>query len=123
MGSPEPCQHPPRCSINHNIVMFLTKPDPEDVELEAGGGVDHHHRVEIKRKEADGVSPERGFYSSFKACVKAVVAFLFGSRQRSLLTLSFVWCLITGPWTGLLAAAAWEEHRYQFPCVATCLTF
>ena len=62
--------------------MFFTKPDPEDVELEAGGGIDHH-RVEIKRKEADGVGTERGLYSSLKACGRAVVSFLFGTRERS----------------------------------------
>ena len=65
--------------------MFFTKPDPEDVELEAGGGrggIDPH-RVEIKRKEADGVGTERGLYSSLKACGRAVVTFLFGTRERS----------------------------------------
>ena len=91
--------------------MFLTKPDPEDLELRAGGS-DLHQRVEIKRKEADGVSPERGLYSSLKACVKAVVEFLFGSRQRSsskyfpnisskycqILVNTFI-CLVSDHWT------------------------
>ena len=92
--------------------MFFTKPDPEDVELEAGGGIDHH-RVEIKRKEADGVGTERGLYSSLKACGRAVVSFLFGTRERSsskyfsqnispkhcqILVNTFI-CLVFGHWT------------------------
>merc|ERR1712222_212249 len=78
--------------------------------------------AEAKRKEAE--TPGHGGGGQGPGgCLRSILTFLFGSRVRSLTSLSLIWCLVTGPWAGLLAAAAWEESRYQFPCLATCLMF
>ena len=43
--------------------------------------------------------------------------------SRGLLVLFLAWSLTTGPWTGLLTAAAWEEAQYLAPAITTAILY
>jgi len=97
--------------------MLPTNYYEQDIKLNIDDN--KQEKFEQKASKRDNIQEEYGLY----ACLHSVISFLFGSRERSLRTLSFLWSVVLGPWTGLLMAAAWEEQRYQAPSVASGLMF
>jgi len=87
--------------------MLPTNYYEQDIKLNIDDN--KQEKFEQKASKRDNIQEEYGLY----ACLHSVISFLFGSRERSLKTLSFLWSVVLGPWTGLLMAAAWEEQRYQ----------
>jgi len=84
--------------------------------------VDMKSLREQKRLEAEGTSGDT-------VCM-VLLTFFFGcklateeGRSRSILTVSWLWGALSGPWGGILVAVAQEERQFLLPGVCTLVLF